>query len=146
MKPSSARVRPRVDCVYSPASAAASQCARSAMWKITARRYGARVRVDVFTIFPELVDGFCSASLLGKARDAGILDLRLPDLREHTTDVHRSIDDAPFGGGAGMVIRPEPVFASVEAADPPRPLLLLGPAGTRFTQPVAHAMAATSGF
>jgi tRNA (guanine37-N1)-methyltransferase len=104
------------------------------------------VRVDVFTIFPELVDTFCRGSLLGKARDAGILDLRLHDLREHTTDVHRTVDDAPFGGGAGMVIRPEPVFASVEAADPPRPLLLLGPAGERFTQPVADALARTDGF
>ena len=104
------------------------------------------MRVDVFTIFPDLVDGFCSASLLGKARQNEILDLRLHDLREHTTDVHRTVDDNPFGGGAGMVIRPEPVFASVEAADPPRPLLLLGPGGTRFTQRVAEDLAAHDGF
>jgi tRNA (guanine37-N1)-methyltransferase len=104
------------------------------------------MRVDVFTIFPDMVDGFCSASLLGKARQNGVLELRLHDLREHTSDVHRTVDDNPFGGGAGMVIRPEPVFASVEAADPPLPLLLLGPGGTRFTQRVAEDLAARDGF
>jgi tRNA (guanine37-N1)-methyltransferase len=104
------------------------------------------VRIDVFTIFPGLVDGFCSESLLGRARSGGLVDLRLHDLREHTTDVHRSVDDAPFGGGAGMVMRPEPIFASVEAADPPRPLLLLGPGGRRFDQQLAHELAAGGGF
>lgn len=104
------------------------------------------MRVDVFTIFPNLVDTFCRESLLGKARENGLLDLRCHDLREHTTDVHRTIDDNPFGGGAGMVMRPEPIFASVEAADPPRPLYLLGPGGRRFDQPLADELAAGSGF
>jgi tRNA (guanine37-N1)-methyltransferase len=104
------------------------------------------MRIDVFTIFPDLVDGFCSESLLGKARASGLVDLRCHDLREHTTDVHRTVDDAPFGGGAGMVIRPEPVFASVEAADPPRPLYLLGPAGRRFDQSVADELSHGDGF
>ncbi|HEY8093041.1 MAG TPA: tRNA (guanosine(37)-N1)-methyltransferase TrmD [Acidimicrobiales bacterium] len=104
------------------------------------------MRADVFTIFPELVDGFCSESLLGKARTSGLLDLRCHDLREHTTDVHRSVDDSPFGGGAGMVLRPEPVFASVEAAQPPRPLYLLGPGGARFDQDLARDLAAGPGF
>ena len=104
------------------------------------------MRADVFTIFPELVDGFCSESLLGKARSTGLLDLRCHDLREHTTDVHRSVDDSPFGGGAGMVLRPEPVFASVEAAQPPRPLYLLGPGGARFDQGMARDLAAGDGF
>jgi len=99
------------------------------------------VRIDVFTIFPGLVDAFCAESLLGKCRTNGLLDLRLHDLREHTTDVHRTVDDQPFGGGAGMVIRPEPVFASVEAADPPRPLFLLGPGGRVFDQRIAHELA-----
>ena len=79
---------------------------------------GRPVRIDVFTIFPDLVDRFCAESLLGRARAAGLLDLRCHDLRDHTTDVHRTVDDAPFGGGAGMVLRPEPVFAAVEAAAP----------------------------
>lgn len=96
----------------------------------------------MFTIFPALVDGFCSESLLGKCRSTGLLDLRLHDLREHTTDVHRSVDDAPFGGGAGMVMKPEPIFASVEHADPPRPLFLLGPGGRRFDQAMADELAA----
>lgn len=100
------------------------------------------MRIDVFTIFPGLVDSFCAESLLGKARSQGVLDLRLHDLREHTTDVHRSVDDTPFGGGAGMVMKPEPIFASVEAAAPPRPLLLLGPGGRRFDQGMAHELAA----
>ncbi|MCB1000559.1 MAG: tRNA (guanosine(37)-N1)-methyltransferase TrmD [Acidimicrobiales bacterium] len=100
------------------------------------------MRIDVFTIFPALVDGFCSESLLGKCRSTGLLDLRLHDLREHTTDVHRSVDDAPFGGGAGMVMKPEPIFASVEHADPPRPLFLLGPGGRRFDQAMADELAA----
>jgi tRNA (guanine37-N1)-methyltransferase len=104
------------------------------------------MRIDVFTIFPELVDRFCAESLLGKARTAGLLDLRCHDLREHTTDVHRTVDDAPFGGGAGMVLRPEPVFASVEAAQPPRPLLLLGPGGRRLDQALARELAAGGGF
>jgi tRNA (guanine37-N1)-methyltransferase len=104
------------------------------------------VRIDVFTIFPDLVDRFCTESLLGRARAAGRLDLRCHDLRDHTTDVHRTVDDAPFGGGAGMVLRPEPVFAAVEAVAPPRPLFLLGPGGRRFDQRLAGELAATAGF
>ena len=103
-------------------------------------------RIDVFSIFPEVVDAFCAASLLGKARAAGLLDLRMHDPRDHATDVHRSVDDSPFGGGAGMLMRPEPVFAAVEAAAPPRPLLLLGPGGRSFDQAMARDLAALDGF
>ena len=104
------------------------------------------VRIDVFSIFPALVDAFCSESLLGRARTTALLDLRVHDLREHATDAHRTIDDAPFGGGAGMVMRPEPIFASVRAAQPPRPLLLLSPGGKRFDQQMAKTLAASGGF
>ncbi|MEO6570441.1 MAG: tRNA (guanosine(37)-N1)-methyltransferase TrmD, partial [Ilumatobacteraceae bacterium] len=104
------------------------------------------MRIDVFTLFPALVDAFCSESLLGKTRDSGLVDLRLHDPREHTTDVHRTVDDAPFGGGAGMLMRPEPLFESVEVADPPRPLLLLGPGGRRFDQDYASELASGNGF
>ena len=104
------------------------------------------MRIDVFTIFPGLVESFCAESLLGKARTNSLLELRTHDLREHTADVHRTVDDAPFGGGAGMVMKPEPIFASVEAADPPRPLYLLGPGGRRFDQAMAHELASLSGF
>ncbi len=101
------------------------------------------MRVDVFTIFPGIVNGFCSESLLGKSRENGLLDLRCHDVREHTSDVHRTVDDAPFGGGAGMVMRPEPIFACVEHVDPPRPLFLLSPGGHRFDQKLAAELAAT---
>jgi len=104
------------------------------------------VRIDVFTLFPSSVDAFCSESLLGKARASGVLDLRLHDPRDHTSDVHRTVDDAPFGGGPGMLMRPEPVFASVEKAAPPRPLLLLGPGGRRFDQGWARELAGGDGF
>lgn len=104
------------------------------------------MRIDVFTLFPALVDGFCSESLLGKARASGLVDLRLHDPRDHTADVHRTVDDAPFGGGAGMLMRPEPIFECVEAADPQRPLFLLGPGGRRFDQRFARELAAGDGF
>jgi tRNA (guanine37-N1)-methyltransferase len=104
------------------------------------------VRIDVFTIFPDLVDGFASASLLGRARRSGLIDVRVHDLRQATADPHRSVDDSPFGGGPGMVLMPEPIFASVEAADPPRPLLLLGPGGRRLDQRRARELAELDGF
>ena len=103
-------------------------------------------RIDVFSLFPDVVDTFCSASLLGRARAAGLLDLRTHDPREHATDVHRSVDDSPFGGGAGMLMRPEPIAAAIDAARPPRPLLLLGPGGRRFDQATAIELAALDGF
>ncbi len=104
------------------------------------------MRIDVFTIFPAMVSGFADQSLLGRARAAGALDIRVHDLRSCATDPHRSVDDAPFGGGAGMVLMPEPLFAAVEAVDPPRPLLYLGPAGRRLDQAVARELAAGKGF
>jgi len=107
---------------------------------------GETLRIDVFALFPQLVDDFCSGSLLGRARDGGLLDLRCHDIRDQATDVHRTVDDAPFGGGAGMVMGPQPIFESVEAVDPPRPLLLLGPGGRRFDQALAHELAAGDGF
>lgn len=103
------------------------------------------MRIDVFTIFPDLVEGFCAHSLLGKARQRGLVDIRVHDLRAATSDPHKSVDDTPFGGGAGMVLAPEPVFASVEAVDPPRPLYLLGPAGRRFDQRLAEELSGLSG-
>lgn len=104
------------------------------------------MRIDVFSLFPGLVDGFCSESLLGKARTTGLLDLRCHDIRDQTSDVHRTVDDAPFGGGAGMVMKPAPIFDAVEAADPPRPLILLSPGGRTFDQAAANELAALDGF
>ncbi len=91
-------------------------------------------RIDVFTLFPEVIDRYGAASILGRARVRGHLDLRTHDIRDATHDVHRTVDDSPFGGGAGMVLSPEPVFEAVETVEAgpdglPRPLLLLSASG-----------------
>jgi tRNA (guanine37-N1)-methyltransferase len=104
------------------------------------------VRIDVFSIFPEYLAGPLGLSLIGRARERGILDLKLHDPRDHTDDRHRTVDDAPFGGGPGMVMRPEPLFAAVEAARPPRPLLLLSASGRRFDQAMARELGGGDGF
>jgi tRNA (guanine37-N1)-methyltransferase len=124
------------------------------------------MRIDVLTIFPGWFEGPLTTSLLGKARDAGALDLRVHDLRDWTTDRHRTVDDAPYGGGAGMVMRPDVWFAAAEgvwndlpsqatvgAAEPPpdaryvaggeRPrTILLTPRGRPLTQALAREFAA----
>ncbi len=105
------------------------------------------MRIDVFTIFPDLVSGYCAGSILGRAADAGLLDVRVHDLRAGADDPRRSVDDSPFGGGAGMVLMPEPVFRCVEAVtDLPRPLFLLAPSGRRFDQGLASELAGGGGF
>ncbi|HEV7861538.1 MAG TPA: tRNA (guanosine(37)-N1)-methyltransferase TrmD [Acidimicrobiia bacterium] len=104
------------------------------------------MQVDVFTLFPGFFDGPLSASLLGRARERGLLDIQLHDPRDWTTDRHRAVDDTPFGGGAGMVMMPEPLFAAVEAVEPVRPLFLLSAAGRPFDQAVAVELAAQPGF
>ncbi len=104
------------------------------------------MRIDIFTALPQILEAPLSASLLGRARERGVVDLRVHDLRHYTNDRHRSVDDAPFGGGAGMVLAPEPIFRAVEGVDPPRPLFLLSPAGGRFDQSLAKELAAGPGF
>ncbi|MEE2769018.1 MAG: tRNA (guanosine(37)-N1)-methyltransferase TrmD [Actinomycetota bacterium] len=104
------------------------------------------MRVEVFTIFPQMISDYAGRSILGRAAQAGLLDLLVHDLRAATSDVHRSVDDAPFGGGAGMVLMPEPVFAAVESVEPVRPLILLGPAGRQFDHSVATKLAELDGF
>jgi tRNA (guanine37-N1)-methyltransferase len=99
------------------------------------------LRIDVFTIFPDALEAYCSIGVVGRARRAGVLDLRIQDLRQGAGDPRRSVDDAPFGGGPGMVLAAPPVFAAVERAEPPRPLLLMSPAGRRFDQEVAGELA-----
>jgi tRNA (guanine37-N1)-methyltransferase len=106
----------------------------------------AMLRVDVLTIFPDLVASYVDASVLGRARQRGVLDVRVHDLRSAATDPHRSVDDAPFGGGAGMVLMAPPIFGTVESAKPPRPLFLLDPAGRRFDQDVAGELASLGSF
>jgi tRNA (guanine37-N1)-methyltransferase len=104
------------------------------------------MKIEVFTIFPNLVEGYLSESLIGKARAGGILEILVHDLRSAATDPHRSVDDSPFGGGAGMVLMPEPVFGAVEKVEPARPLFLLSPGGRRFDQSVARELVAGGGF
>lgn len=104
------------------------------------------MRAEVFTIFPELVKSWCGASLVGKAVRSGAIEIVVHDLRAGADDPHRSVDDSPFGGGAGMVLAPEPVFRAVEQAAPVRPLYLLGPGGRRFDQGLARELAAGPGF
>jgi tRNA (guanine37-N1)-methyltransferase len=101
------------------------------------------VRVDIITIFPGIFDSPLRESLLGRAIEAGLLDVRVHDLRDSTTDKHRQVDDESYGGGPGMVLKPEPVFAAVEslgAGD--RRTLLLSPAGRRLDQDLARQLAA----
>jgi tRNA (guanine37-N1)-methyltransferase len=101
------------------------------------------VRIDVFTIFPEILEGPLRASLLGKAIESGVVDVRVHDLRAFATDRHRQVDDESYGGGPGMVMKPEPVFAAVESlgAGGMR-VVLLSPAGRRLDQALVRELAA----
>jgi tRNA (guanine37-N1)-methyltransferase len=103
--------------------------------------------IDIFTVLPEYLAAPLSVSILGRACSAGLVDLRLHDLRAHGEGRRHSVDDAPFGGGPGMVMTPGPVFGSVEEAGlGGRPLYLLDPAGTPFDQALASELATGSGF
>ena len=95
----------------------------------------------MFTIFPGVVEAPLRGSLLGRAIGAGVLDVRVHDLRQWSVDRHRTVDDAPFGGGPGMVMKPEPFFAAVESLDPDRGrVLLMSPAGRRLDQELVRAL------
>jgi tRNA (guanine37-N1)-methyltransferase len=92
-------------------------------------------RIDVLTMFPELVEGFLAGSLLGAARREGLVEIRVGDLRAFATDRHRTLDDAPYGGGDGMVLKCEPVVAAVESAvTPGARVLALSPRGRTLDQ------------
>jgi tRNA (guanine37-N1)-methyltransferase len=104
------------------------------------------MRIDVFTIFPDLVRAWLDAGLVGRARRTELVKVQVHDLRSAATDPHRSVDDTTFGGGAGMVLAPGPIFDAVEAANPPRPLFLLDPGGQRFDQHMAEQLARGGGF
>ena len=93
------------------------------------------MRVDILTIFPEIFESPLRASLLGKAIERGVVDVHVYDIRDHTTDKHRQVDDESFGGGPGMVMKPEPIFAAVEAlGEGEKRVILLSPAGRRLDQ------------
>jgi tRNA (guanine37-N1)-methyltransferase len=100
------------------------------------------VRIDVITIFPAIVEGPLRESLLGRAIARGLVEVRVHDLREWSTDRHRTVDDEAYGGGPGMVMKPEPWFAAVESLDPDRGrVLLLSPAGRRLDQALVRELA-----
>ncbi len=103
------------------------------------------MRIDVITLFPEIVSGPVEASILGRARRAGQVDIQLHQLRDYATDKHHTVDEKPYGGGPGMLLKCEPIFRAVEevqaqAAKPGR-VILLGPGGAKFDQAKARELA-----
>jgi len=102
------------------------------------------MQIDVFTLFPELFPAYLEASILGRAQQAGLLTVGVHNIRDYATDKHQVTDDTPFGGGGGMVMKPEPIFAAVESVlgkPSAAPVVLLSPQGRVFTQAVAQELA-----
>ena len=106
------------------------------------------MRIDVLSLFPEIFSGYLGQSLLKRAVDAGIVDVRVHNIRDWATGKHKQVDDRPFGGGPGMVLRPEPVVECVEAVqqqcEPPGRLVLLSPQGRRLDQSIVEELAGNS--
>ena len=101
------------------------------------------MKIDVLTLFPGMFAGPLDESIIKRARDQGILDLQIRDLRDHTHDRHKTVDDRPFGGGPGMLLKPEPIFEAVESlVSSGTRVILLTPAGRRFDQAIARELAA----
>ena len=102
----------------------------------------AALRVDLVTLFPEIVEPALSASMIGRARARGLVDIRVANLRDYADGKHRVTDDYTFGGGSGMVLKPEPLFAAVEALRTPAArVILMDPRGRTFTQRIARELA-----
>ena len=100
------------------------------------------MRIDVITIFPELIEVPLRTSIIGRAAEAGLVQFAIHDLRDHGLGRHRSVDDQPYGGGAGMVMRPEPLFAAIEPLRAAGAhVVLLDPAGERLTDALARELA-----
>lgn len=100
------------------------------------------MRIDILTIFPELFESPLRASLLGKAIESGILDVRVHDARDHTSDKHRQVDDEPYGGGPGMVMKAEPILRAVRSlGEGEKRIVLLSPAGRRLDQELVRELA-----
>ena len=96
---------------------------------------------DIFTLFPGMFQGPLTESILKRAQEQGLLSIALHNIRDATTDKHHIVDDYPYGGGAGMVMKPEPIFAAIEAVYQSGPIILLAPQGRRFTQHIAQELA-----
>jgi tRNA (guanine37-N1)-methyltransferase len=103
------------------------------------------MKIDVLTLFPGMFAGPLDESIVRRARDTGRLDLQIHNLRDYTHDRHRTVDDKPFGGGPGMLLKPEPIFEAVEnLADEATRVILLTPAGRPFDQGIARELAQAS--
>lgn len=106
---------------------------------------GKPLRIDVVTIFPGMLQGFLGESILKRAESMGAVAYHVVDLRDFTTDKHRSVDDRPYGGGPGMVMKPDPFFKAVEAVQTPNAgIILMSPKGRRFEQAIAEELACAS--
>src|SRR5690606_25433635 len=105
---------------------------------------GVAVEYELLTLFPRLVAGPLEESILGKAVQRGLISVRVRDIRDFATDKHRTTDDTPYGGGAGMVMKPEPLVDAIEAARAamggPARVILMDPKGRQFTQEVAREL------
>src|SRR5437867_2631220 len=100
------------------------------------------MKIDVLTLFPGMFVGPLDESIVKRARAKGLLELGIHNLREYTHDRHRTVDDRPFGGGPGMVLKPEPIFEAIEAlGDEKTYVVLLTPAGRTFNQAIARDLA-----
>lgn len=106
------------------------------------------MRIDVLSLFPNMFQATMGESIIGKAQDNGFLDLQVTDFRDYTTDKHNHVDDAPFGGGAGMLLQPQPIFDAMDAIEketagkyPQGRVILMDPAGRRFDQDYAQELA-----
>lgn len=103
---------------------------------------GPAVRIDILTLFPGIFDGPLRESLLGRAIESGPVEVRVHDVREHAHDKHRQVDDYGFGGGPGMVMKPEPIFAAVESlGEGDKRIILLSAAGRRLDQALVRELA-----
>jgi tRNA (guanine37-N1)-methyltransferase len=100
------------------------------------------MKIDVLTLFPAMFAGPLDESIVKRARDAGLLDLKIHNLRDWTHDRHKTVDDRPFGGGPGMLLKPEPLFEAIENLKREKTrVILLSPAGRQFNQAIAHELA-----
>jgi tRNA (guanine37-N1)-methyltransferase len=100
------------------------------------------VKIDVLTLFPAMFAGPLDESIIKRAREAGLLDLKIHQLRDYAHDRHKTVDDRPFGGGPGMLLKPEPIFEAVEGiAREKTRVILLSPAGRPFSQAIARELA-----
>ena len=105
------------------------------------------LRIDVLTLFPEAIHQYSSTSVLGRANERGVFELHVHDFREATEDPHRTVDDTPFGGGAGMVLRAEPIVRTIEETSGlKRPVIALSPSGRTFDHDVALSLSGLEGF